>query len=326
MTRNWLHRLYNPSIFQGVGKTKKYFEGWYVKLVAEEGKQALALIPGISLDISGKKKAFIQFLDGTGLRSYYEEFPFDSFSYSKKDFEINIGTNHFSKDLIKINLPMLQGEIEMSQHKPWPSSILSPGVMGWYSFMPFMECYHGVVSMHHKLKGSLKYNHNSISFDNGSGYMEKDWGQSFPQTWIWTQCNSYNHTEPISAMISVAKIPWLSNYFIGHLGAFQMSNQLYRYATYTGAKYHIKILEQQVHLHIWDKNTSLEITATCGQGADLYSPLNGNMIGKVNESLLATHQLLFVDNNRKIKIEALGHSAGLEVAGPVDILLKGMKN
>ena len=31
----------------------------------------------------------------------------------------------------------------------WPVKVTSPGAMGPYAFVPFMECYHGVVSMDH---------------------------------------------------------------------------------------------------------------------------------------------------------------------------------
>ena len=30
------------------------------------------------------------------------------------------------------------------------------GIMGWYRFVPFMQCYHGVVSLNHKLNGTFK--------------------------------------------------------------------------------------------------------------------------------------------------------------------------
>ena len=55
-----------------------------------------------------------------------------------------------------------------------------PGVMGPFSFVPFMECYHGVVNIDHKISGSLMINNEEIDFTDGYGYIEKDWGKSFP--------------------------------------------------------------------------------------------------------------------------------------------------
>ena len=48
-------------------------------------------------------------------------------------------------------------------------------IMGWYYKLPFMECYHGVVSLNHDLKGSLNLNNIHYHFDDGKGYIEKDW-------------------------------------------------------------------------------------------------------------------------------------------------------
>lgn len=46
--------------------------------------------------------------------------------------------------------------------------------MGPFSFVPFMEYYHGILSMDHNIEGSLEHNGKIISFDQGKGYMEKD--------------------------------------------------------------------------------------------------------------------------------------------------------
>ena len=66
--------------------------------------------------------------------------------------------------------------------------------MGWYSFVPFMECNHGIVSVNHDLYGEISVNGNVIDFNNGKGYIEKDWGVSFPEAWIWIQSNNFRGT------------------------------------------------------------------------------------------------------------------------------------
>jgi hypothetical protein len=318
-----INRFYHPQYFQGVGKTKNYFEGWYFKLVAKDGKHAFAVIPGVSMDATGKQIAFIQILDGKNLKAYYESFDFDLFSFSESKFEIKIGENVFSEHSIHLNLPQLKGELSFGQFHKWPSSLLSPGVMGWYSFMPFMECYHAVVSLHHGLSGVLSYFDESISFDSGNGYIEKDWGRSFPKSWVWTQCNNYDFIEPISVMISVAYIPWLKNHFIGYLGAIQIGENLHSFTTYNGAKLKLSIENNCVHIKLSNKGKVLILKAIQNPGADLFSPIQGAMAGKVNESLMATHELEFFIDGLKI-IESKGHSAGLEIAGPVEILLEGI--
>ena len=82
-----------------------------------------------------------------------------------------------------------------------------------------MECYHGILSMNHSINGTLILNGKTLSFDKGRGYMEKDWGHSFPEGYIWMQSNHFSKKET-SIKISVAKIPWLRSSFIGFIAGF----------------------------------------------------------------------------------------------------------
>ena len=61
---NKLHAFFNPEQFQGWGKKRQYFEGWYFKIVNADESKALAIIPGIAMDAQGNRQAFIQVLDG----------------------------------------------------------------------------------------------------------------------------------------------------------------------------------------------------------------------------------------------------------------------
>lgn len=59
-------------------------------------------------------------------------------------------------------------------------TVRSPGIMGWYAWVPTMECYHGVVSLDHAISGKLMIEDQAHDFNGGRGYIEKDWGKSFP--------------------------------------------------------------------------------------------------------------------------------------------------
>ena len=59
-----LRNIFHPERFQGWGKQKKYFEGWYFKVVNADASKAFAFIPGIAIDENSNAEAFIQVLDG----------------------------------------------------------------------------------------------------------------------------------------------------------------------------------------------------------------------------------------------------------------------
>lgn len=314
-----IRALWRPEMYHGWGKSSSYFEGWYVKMIDSTRSHAFAVIPGISLGENGENHAFIQVLDGIAKKSYYYKFPVSDFKPDAYDFSLKLGNNFFSKDEVMLDLPIIKGHIQFKNRVNWPSSFFSPGVMGWYSFVPLMECYHGVISMDHDLTGFIHRTdkNEDISFDEGRGYMEKDWGKSFPSWWIWLQSNHFSKNKMASVMVSVARIPFLGNHFNGFLGGWYFEGKLYRFTTYTGAKLKTKIVGQSIHITLSDKVYRLEIQAKHESGAgELKSPVKGEMTGKVNESLQGILQVSFFQGD-KCLFQDTAEMAGVEVGGDV---------
>lgn len=313
--------LWQPEMYHGWGRTHNYFEGWYFKVVAPSQQHAFAVIPGVSYGQDGKAHAFIQVLDGVQCKAYYERFPIESFQPSKQGFEVRLGNNFFSDQRLDLDLPQLKGRLVLENLHPWPKMLGAPGIMGWFSFVPFMECYHGVVSLHHRLQGQLEVQGQSVDFTGGIGYLEKDWGKSFPNSWIWMQSNHFDSPEPMCLMASVAHIPWLGTRFVGYIVGFLWEGELYRFATYTGAKMQVELGEHEVKLTFFDSKNRLEIMAHPGPGAQLISPISGEMTGKVNESMQAVLQVNFYEKG-VLRYTGEGKNAGLELAGALDSLLQ----
>ncbi|MEL0200199.1 MAG: hypothetical protein VW959_02470 [Aquiluna sp.] len=173
----------HPEGFHGEGKTKNFFEGWYFKFVSRDQSQRWAVIPGIFRGLGGESRdeAFVQVLDGSTGRSWYHVFPVEEFRASADSFDVHIGPNHFSSKGATLDLPQLKGTLEItSELKPWPVTLASPGIMGWYGLVPFMECFHGIVSFGHSIEGQLEVEGKNQSFSGAKGYIEKDWGKNFP--------------------------------------------------------------------------------------------------------------------------------------------------
>ncbi len=313
-----IRALWKPEMYHGWGRNRAFFEGWYFKLISADTTEAMAIIPGISL--GDDPHAFIQVIDGAKGSGHYFRFDTTQFRASRKGFEVEVGNNRFSRRSLHLDLPDIQGTLQFTQTTPWPGTFLRPGVMGWYSFVPFMQCYHGLISMDHRIQGTLVSRKTSIDFSGGSGYSEKDWGSSFPKSWIWTQCNHYDHRGPLSVMASIAHIPWLSGAFVGFLALIWDGHTLKIFTTYTGAKCKVKLEDKDIVLDFSDKSSHLSIRAQKRDGIDLASPIKGNMVGRVNESIKAEHILSFRSDNG-IEIKARGKCAGLEAGGNAQELI-----
>lgn len=315
-----LRKIWNPSLYQGKHKKRSYFEGWYFKLISSDQQQVLSVIPGVSFGKKGEDNhAFIQVIDGISCKTHYVRYPLEALHISDQVFEVSLEDNFFSSSMIQLSIfdtaIQLHGTLTFNHSVPFPSSFFNPGIMGPFSFIPFMECYHGIVSVHHEINGSLTYNKLGRSFNQGYGYIEKDWGRSFPEAWIWLQCSHFTHKD-VTVMFSMAKIPWLGRSFVGHIAFLRMGDRFYRFATYTGADItHLNIEAQSLSVTLQDRRHSLEINARSNGSGTLKAPKNGLMNREILESINADLTITFKDAQGNILLKDVGKRAGYEQVG-----------
>jgi hypothetical protein len=313
----------NPGCYHGHRRQPPFFEGWYYKLVDASQKNRFAVIPGIFLsEDPDKHHAFVQYLDGQTGYSTYHRYPASEFWAADGEFDLRIGPNRFTAEQLTLAISSeeitIRGQLGFEEITPWPVSLISPGIMGWYAWVPFMECYHGVLSLDHAIKGVLEVQNRSIDMSGGRGYIEKDWGRSFPSAWIWFQTNHF--AQPgTSLTASVANIPWLRGSFPGFIIGLWLDGKLYRFATYTGAR--IAALEIDDERVIWivqDKRHRLEMQAVRTRGGLINAPTTHDMGRRIVETLDATVdvRLLATGNGQEqVLFEGTGRHAGLEAIG-----------
>lgn len=324
-----LKKRLNPACYQGQKRRSQHFEGWYFKIIDNSAHHLYAIIPGIFIaENKSDSHSFIQVFDGVTNISSYFKFPLTDFSSKDYIFSIQISENLFTENLITLNLKNdaleIAGELHFSDLTPWPKTLIAPGIMGWYSWVPFMECYHGIVSLNHNIQGTLQINSKEIDFSNGLGYTEKDWGQSFPEAWIWCQSNHFN-SKNISITGSIAIIPWIRKPFLGFIFGIWHNNRLYRFTTYTGAKLtHLHIAADKIQCALEQKGLLLEIIMHRKQGGFLQAPTIKGMTHQISESLQAWLEVRLTDISKKqprLIFEDRGKHAGFEIAGDVQRLL-----
>lgn len=322
-----LKKIWNPEWFQGNRRNKNYFEGWYFKNVSASGENAIAFIPGISLNAENPH-AFVQVISGKTGETWYFKYPADQFHYAPDTFAVKIKDSFFSANEIDVNLSesdqSISGNLQFSDRQTYPVSIRRPGIMGWYRYMPFMECYHGVVSLDHVVNGEIQLNNQNIKFEAGKGYIEKDWGSSMPETWIWMQSNNFE-APGTSFMLSIAKIPWIGSSFPGFLGVFLHDKKQIHFATYTGAK--ISSLERngdQLTLCIETKEFSIHVQAekedNINNKGALKAPAKGQMERIIHESVNAKIYIAVIKKNGQPVFEGIGQNAGFEMIGNTSLL------
>lgn len=308
-----------------MGEEATFFEGWYFKLVSADGSNKVAIIPGVIL---GKDAhAFVQVLEGVTGKTAYHTFAFQDFQVDPEQFSFKIGRNQFDGRHISLDINnaegQISGEIKLGALNPWPVTLLSPGIMGWYAWVPLMECYHGVLSFDHPLEGELTLDGQKMDFSGGHGYIEKDWGQSFPSAWVWFQSN---HFDGVRACItaSVAVIPWMKSAFRGFIVGLWLDGTLHHFATYSGARIEsLQIFDDHVDWVLKNRHHRLFLTACRVQGGLLRGPSKLDMGQRVLETLNATVQVRLETLKGERVFEGTGLHTGLEVMGDLPRLLEG---
>lgn len=325
--RRYIYKTLHPHIFQGTHTRRPYFEGWYFKLVSADEQTRYAIIPGIFRGQDpAKDHAFIQVLDGMSGRATYHEYPINTFWADEKNFIVRVGESEFSDTHINLNIHdqhlSLHGEITFMGGRGWDVTPMQPGVMGWYMWLPIMECYHGIVNLSTDLRGELTENGKSLNFTDGRGYIEKDWGQAFPSAYIWMQSNHFD-TPNTSLTASIAMIPLIGRSFRGAIVGFYHQDTLYKFAKYTNAiNERLELTDKYVYWTMRNKTHRLELIAERGSGGLLLAPIRTEMHKRVDETMRSTVQVRLSMLSGDVIFDEHGRNTGLEVHGDLDTLLK----
>lgn len=325
----FLKNLYHPERFHGFKKQDNFFEGWYYKFVAENRANSIAIIPGIFISKDKSKHfSFIQILDSQSDTSYFIRFDASQFIAERDKFKLTIGgDNHFSEEGIKLNINQndikIIGESSIQNSVKFPVTVREPGIMGWYAYIPFMECNHALISMDCDIEGEFIVNGETANFSGGKGYIEKDWGSSFPEAYVWLQGNHFESETPISIAGSVAIIPWIRNAFRGFIFVLLINNKLLKFATYNNSKLDKFEVNGEISIiELRNADYLLQINAEKKTGVILAAPYNGSMEGRIAESLDSIVKIVLLESKtKKIIFEGTSSPAAVEIAGNIPKLL-----
>ena len=290
--------------FHGWKKKNSYFEGWYLK--HQQKKKMIAFIPAYHIDCYGKASASIQII--TENKTWMVTYPAEEFQVAPDMFWVKIGDNLFTKKGIRIAIKeeglLIKGKICYKRLQPPTGDIMGP-----FKFVPRMQCNHGVLSLYHEISGVLWLNGEKLDFTSGKGYIEKDWGSSFPETYCWSQCN-WGGRHPGCVMAAAAKIPFGKKAFQGCIAVARQGGREYRFATYLGARVQSS---NEKEIIIKQGYYRLKISHLGQRAYKLQAPERGEMSRAVSESPVSSVKYQLWKKNR-ILFEYRSRDAAFESA------------
>lgn len=314
-------KAFHPDRYHGHPGLKDFFEGWYFKLVDPTGQHVFAFIPGIFL---GKKAeyshSFLQVLDGRTCRYLYQQDRPETFRF-ENPFSIKVGENRFSFEGVHLDLHSpeisVEGDLSFRDVARWPDSPCSPGSMGWYNFVPGMQCYSQVCAMDLEIAGVFRVDGQKIDFTGGRGYIEKNWGKAFPHSWVWIQSNSFG-TERVSLSVSLGEVPFWPKTFRGFLIGLLVNERFFRWTTMNHSRLSLTSEGSDVILEATNRHHRLRLRTRTDQEKFILcqGPRDGEMIPLVRENLQGVVELELSDRKSgKILFAGEGQATGIEYGG-----------
>jgi hypothetical protein len=282
--KTFLEKVKHPEYFQGL-RDDHYFEGWYFKF-QNARSEIIAVILGVS-KTKGNEFAFIQVINNHDSKTSYTKYDIGEFSYEEDPWSVRIADNYFSFDKVMLNIAAdgieLSGEVNLSEITPLKTSLYAPNIMGPFAYLNFMECYHGVLSLHHNLQGQLTLNGRQVNFDGGCGYIEKDWGTSFPKEYVWVHGQDCANQDTL--FFSLAHIPFLGSAFNGLISVLYIDGIQYRFSSYDFAKVEsVSKAGDSYFLAVKQGGYRLTLDLLLNNAKPLFSPQQGKMVGTIKES------------------------------------------
>ena len=271
---------------------KESFEGWFVKIDDQVNDLMISVIWGYSTH-DATKHAFIQFTSSIEHQTSYIRYPIEELKWQEKPFVLQIGKNQLSEKGMTLDLEKegmsIKGDFTFGEFTPIKTSFLKPNIMGWLTYFP-NECNHSIISMHHHVSGDLNIGEAKWSFQEAHGYLEKDWGISFPKEYVWAHANGWADS---SFVFSNATVPVLGKFAKGFFLVLHHEGKEYRFSSIEGARMlNFEVTHDAFKAKVKKGKYLVTIEAKQNNPVALASPIKGEMSQHIKESLDGTIEIV----------------------------------
>jgi tocopherol cyclase len=262
-----------PSSLRGDLRRSRFFEGWFQKVYSTQHQASFVIIYGYATQNSYDTCGFIQ-LHVPNAAPQIIYFPQHDISLDANQHIVRMGDNVLTTEMIDINTADITINLSLLNNKPIQTFGNS---MGYSYYVPSLPCYHSVLNTSHRVSGRIRHKASEYTLNDEMGYLEKNWGTSFPEHYFWL--HAVDPTDPsVSLLFSRADIRWLGQNFLKHVGHIRFDDkqidlrQLKNFAVSSSIPSSNKRVMQ-----ITSKALELEIAITSGQKVLLKGPRDGTL-------------------------------------------------
>lgn len=277
-------------VFRKRDSTQPYFEGYYFKFINDQ-KEIVILIAGISISTT-EKFSFIQIASNYNEEVELYKFPLSELKPSADSFYFKIGDNEFGPDRIVINIGQINADIQLTNSIHWKRSFLRPNIMGFLSFVPKVECKHDVITIKTDVSGYINLEKQKIVFEHGDGYIEKNWGSSFPKEYMWLHANQFKNKE-LSLQFAIAKPKWIFARPKVHIGYVMLDNPIH-FGSHRLSTVKVRAKNDSISITIKTSKHIIHVIVNNRAPVNLMGPKKGQLQNEIAEYLNSEIELILI--------------------------------
>jgi len=294
---------YKPNSIRGTFERNKFFEGWFQKVYSKAHKASFILIYGYATHNSDNEFGFLQILIPNQTPEIVY-FPKNQVSCDIKKHQFRMGKNLLTSELIRIDINGISIELNLKNKQPFRTFKNS---MGYTYFIPNLPCYHSVLNTAQSVSGEIKHQGQCYTLDHEMGYLEKNWGTTFPESYFWVHAVDPNNPA-ISLLFSRAKIVWLGKTYIKHVG----------YLCYDGQQIELRELKncavsnsnispENRIIQIRSASAQLDLALGYGREVQFKGPKDGALSRMIHHQADAKVEVSLTYENRRQQFQMVGN-------------------
>ena len=290
-------------------KKRNYFEGWYFREQTED--LTIAFVPTLHYDEEGRMTGSLQVI--LPEKSWFFAYDHPVNMNLPDSLFVVLGKNVFTEACIHLDIDepglRIKGDIYFDREPGAKLHVMGP--LGLPLVSRLLPCAHKIWATEQELSGELEIlaggapletkprkgtgdcadvahrgNGKVFSFNDGKGYMEADYGKTFPKTYFWTHCNWFDEKNLRIACAGVElSFAGYRGAFLGCFACIDQDGYKVKLATYLGARVEhfsadgFRIRQGKYVFEGWKME---------GKPVKLQSPRDGAMGEKTDEYLTCT--------------------------------------
>ena len=294
---------YKPNSIRGTFERNKFFEGWFQKVYSKAHKASFIFIYGYATQNSEDEFGFLQVLIPNQTPEIFY-FAKNEVSCDIEQHIFRMGKNLLTTELIRIETNGLSIELNLKNTDPFRTFKNS---MGYTYFIPNLPCYHSVLNSAQSVSGEIKHQGQCYTLDHEMGYLEKNWGTTFPESYFWVHAVDPNNTA-ISLLFSRAKIVWLGKTYVKHVGYLCFDGQhieLRGLKNFTVSNSNISPENRSIQIR--SASAQLDLSLAYGRQVVFNGPKDGALSRTIHHQTDAKVEVSLTYENRRHQFQMVGN-------------------